>query len=157
MKFLLFLFFLLITGLGGFYYWWSQPAQVVNRNTDALLELVSHQKLNLQTKEKMAATLNETAAPTIIIQASENLPTGSFSQSDIIGYIETFHAFVFSLEIEEISRNTTFQDGEAWMRLKANAKLNQGRSNARTETFEAYLVFAKSAEWKLVRAEIIEK
>lgn len=157
MKFLVFLFFLILAAGGGYFYWWSQPEQVVNRKADALLELVSHQKINLQTQEKRAATLAETTAPEVIVKGSGQFTDGTYSRSELLRNIDTAHGLVFSLSIEETSRKLTFQSDEAWMIVTARAHLNAGKSSARSEEVRAFLVFGKEADWKLRKVEILRR
>jgi len=151
----------LLLGVGAaIYLWWRlSDEQAVLRQTDALFETASVQRLALGDPDKPLQIFRAIIADPFILKGSDPIPSGTYSEAEAVALLKDFRDNVGGSRIRRLETAVAFPSpDEARVETLLEVDLSWGRGPHSVDKFKAELLFQRTTEgWILTRAAFLHR
>lgn len=139
--------------------WWRSPTQVVLRRVDSLIELVDVPPLRLSASDEIPVQLEILVAPELTIGGTNTIPTGSFTQDQLTGFLTRLHGSVAACRL--VRGETTIDltaPPVARVTMPLEVQLSWGHGAGRTVHYRTELRFTMATSgWLLDQIHLVER
>jgi hypothetical protein len=150
---------LLATGVGIYLWWRYSDEQVILRQTDALFQTATVQRLSLGDSDQPLEDFRAIIGDPFTLVGDRPIPAGSYSEDEAVRYLEDFRNSVGGARIRRLETAMSFPT-PATARVEAliEVELSWGRGTRSVNKYRAELLFEDTSEgWILTQAGFLQR
>ena len=143
-------------------WWYTRPAQIINRRADSLIQFLEYRSINLDNEQTYTNQISNLFADPLTLKMEitdaeiAGISSGSYSHTEMLKHLKELHTYTTSISPVQKSRSYEIDGKEATMLLTLEIKASAGQNFSRTKTYDLTLTLHEEKDWKITELTVKE-